>query len=81
MPFLLQNKAMNSPIPSPCISVCQMDAASGYCTGCYRTIEEIMVWGQASESIKQAVWQQLKQRHQALQFPQASRNTAFQEAA
>ena len=58
-----------------------MDAASGYCKGCYRTIEEIMVWGQAGDKAKQAVWQQLNQRHQELQFPEAAHNMAFQEAA
>lgn len=72
---------MKTPIPSPCISVCQMDAASGYCKGCYRTIEEIMVWGQADESVKQAVWQQLEQRHVKLNFPEAIYNAAFVEAA
>jgi predicted Fe-S protein YdhL (DUF1289 family) len=30
--------------PSPCISVCQIDEASGYCMGCYRTIDEIRDW-------------------------------------
>ena len=58
-----------------------MDTGSGYCKGCYRTIDEIMVWGQAGEGVKQAVWQQLAQRHQALKFPEAARNKAFAEAA
>jgi uncharacterized protein len=59
---------------SPCISVCQMDAATGWCRGCYRTIEEIVVWGQASEALKAQVWQQLPQRHAQAQFPEAERN-------
>ena len=57
-----------------------MDAASGYCKGCYRTIEEIMVWGQADESVKQVVWQQLEQRHSQLNFPEAAFNAAFVES-
>jgi uncharacterized protein len=44
-----------SPIASPCISVCVMDAASGYCTGCLRTIDEIVAWGQADEAFKSQV--------------------------
>ena len=30
--------------PSPCISVCQIDPATGYCIGCLRTIDEIRDW-------------------------------------
>jgi len=30
--------------PSPCISVCQIDEATGWCLGCKRTIEEIREW-------------------------------------
>lgn len=31
-------------VESPCINVCSMDATTGYCLGCYRTIEEIQDW-------------------------------------
>lgn len=31
-------------IPSPCVAICVIDADSGFCTGCYRTIEEIGGW-------------------------------------
>jgi uncharacterized protein len=64
-------------VPSPCISVCQMDAATGWCQGCYRTIEEIMAWGQGSEAYKQAVWQALPERHTQAAFPQAKLNRAL----
>jgi predicted Fe-S protein YdhL (DUF1289 family) len=30
--------------PSPCISVCQIDDRTGWCLGCYRTIDEIRDW-------------------------------------
>jgi uncharacterized protein len=29
---------------SPCISVCQLDDRTGWCIGCYRTIDEIRDW-------------------------------------
>lgn len=29
---------------SPCIAVCQYDAAVGWCIGCYRTLDEIREW-------------------------------------
>ena len=31
-------------VESPCINVCSMNGATGYCNGCYRTIEEIQSW-------------------------------------
>lgn len=50
------------PVPSPCVSVCRMDAATGLCEGCLRTIAEIAGWGQMDEPGKRAVWLQLPQR-------------------
>ena len=32
-------------LPSPCISVCQMDDLDEVCVGCYRTRAEIAAWG------------------------------------
>jgi len=32
-------------VPSPCISICQMDASEEICIGCYRTRAEIASWG------------------------------------
>ncbi len=31
-------------VQSPCIGVCSMDEATGFCRGCYRTIDEIKTW-------------------------------------
>jgi predicted Fe-S protein YdhL (DUF1289 family) len=39
-----RRRLLSSGPPSPCISVCQMDAATGYCIGCTRTIDEIRDW-------------------------------------
>ena len=39
-------------VASPCINVCQMDAASGLCRGCFRTLDEIAAWAGASDSAK-----------------------------
>lgn len=47
---------------SPCIGICQMDDASGYCVGCGRTIEEISGWGGASAAEKQETLEQLPNR-------------------
>jgi predicted Fe-S protein YdhL (DUF1289 family) len=49
-------------VPSPCISVCQIDSASGRCEGCYRTLEEIAGWSAAGPQRKRAVWRAIAQR-------------------
>ncbi|MEO9101222.1 MAG: DUF1289 domain-containing protein [Burkholderiales bacterium] len=52
----------NAAAPSPCVSVCQMDEATGWCEGCLRTIDEIMDWGALDESAKRIIWRRLAQR-------------------
>jgi len=42
-------------VASPCISVCEMDSASGYCIGCLRTIDEIAAWSVLDAEAKRAV--------------------------
>ena len=43
------NKPEDIKLPSPCVSVCQMDASDGVCVGCYRTRDEISAWGSMSQ--------------------------------
>ena len=52
----------SGPLPSPCIGVCVMDAQSGLCTGCLRTIDEIADWGMAPEERKRQIWIALESR-------------------
>ena len=49
-------------VPSPCISVCVMDAASGLCQGCWRTLDEIAAWSAMTDAGKRAVWALIAQR-------------------
>ena len=37
-------------LPSPCVSVCQMDALDEVCVGCYRTRAEIATWGSMDQN-------------------------------
>ena len=37
-------------LPSPCISVCQMNPSDGVCIGCYRTLGEIASWRSMDEA-------------------------------
>jgi predicted Fe-S protein YdhL (DUF1289 family) len=44
-----------------------MDAATGWCEGCQRTLAEIAAWGGLSDADKRAVWQALPARREAWQ--------------
>jgi len=50
------------PRHSPCIGVCQLDAATDVCRGCARTREEIAAWTSLDESAKSEVWARLPER-------------------
>ena len=50
------------PSPSPCINICQMDAATGWCAGCLRTLDEIAGWSALDESRRRGVLAALPQR-------------------
>ena len=55
-------------VASPCNSVCRMDAATGWCEGCLRTIDEITAWATLSEAEKLAVWDRLALRRAEAPF-------------
>ncbi|WP_353205277.1 DUF1289 domain-containing protein [Sphingomonas sp.] len=42
-------------IKSPCINICDIDAASGRCLGCARTLDEIAAWGSGTPEWRAAV--------------------------
>lgn len=52
-------------VPSPCISVCQMNPDTGLCEGCLRTMDEIARWGSLDDAGKRAIWAELKARRAA----------------
>ncbi len=54
-------------VPSPCVSVCRMNASSGLCEGCARTLDEIARWSTMAEGDRRAVWARIEQRAHALQ--------------
>ncbi|WP_440996335.1 DUF1289 domain-containing protein [Arhodomonas sp. SL1] len=47
---------------SPCIGVCTLDRATGWCCGCGRTIEEITAWPRLSADGARAVCARLPGR-------------------
>ena len=49
-------------VPSPCISVCRLYPATGWCEGCARSIDEIAAWGRLDDDGRRAVWALLPAR-------------------
>jgi predicted Fe-S protein YdhL (DUF1289 family) len=60
----MTDKVNENSIPSPCISVCKINAQTEMCEGCWRTLDEIASWGMASETVKQEIWQKIHLRIQ-----------------
>ena len=57
--------ATAGPIPSPCISVCVLDADGALCLGCFRTLDEIAAWSLLDADTKRGVLAALPQRRAA----------------
>jgi uncharacterized protein len=58
--------AQEAEVASPCIDVCRIDEASGYCEGCRRSLEEIACWPAYSPAEKRAVLARLADRKKPL---------------
>ncbi|MDB5751116.1 MAG: YbaK/prolyl-tRNA synthetase associated protein [Ramlibacter sp.] len=50
------------PVPSPCISICRLDADSGLCEGCFRTLDEITAWSGMPDAQRRVLWLELERR-------------------
>ncbi len=50
------------PIATPCVKVCAVDGASGYCLGCRRTLAEIASWARLSDEERAAITAALPDR-------------------
>ncbi len=59
---------LQTPVPSPCVSLCQMVPSTGLCSGCLRTLEEIVNWGSADDHYRRAVYAAIRRREQHLEF-------------
>ncbi len=49
------------PVPSPCVRNCCLDE-DDICLGCFRSLEEIMVWGTVDDEKKHRILQQAANR-------------------
>jgi len=50
------------PIATPCVKVCAVDGATGYCLGCRRTLPEIAGWARLSDDERAAIMAALPDR-------------------
>ena len=55
-------KATGHLVPSPCVSICNINTESGLCEGCFRTLGEIGDWSQMGNAAKREVWVQISKR-------------------
>lgn len=55
-------------IPSPCVSLCQMDDDSTLCQGCWRTIDEIIAWSSLDDEEKKQVWTLIESRKNLIEI-------------
>ncbi len=55
---------LGTSVPSPCVSICRMDPATGLCAGCLRTIDEIAAWSVLDDAQRRAVWQRILLRRE-----------------
>ena len=42
-------------VQSPCVNICVMHRESGLCTGCLRTIDEILKWSSLDDNARRQV--------------------------
>ena len=59
------DKPVATKLPSPCLSICQMDPQDGVCLGCYRTRAEIAAWRSMDQGDQLALLDILRDRRAA----------------
>jgi predicted Fe-S protein YdhL (DUF1289 family) len=52
--------------PSPCVGICEIDAAADRCRGCARTAAEVDLWRDADPAWRETVWAELPARAAAM---------------
>ena len=57
-------------IETPCVKICTLDARSGLCLGCGRTIDEIAGWGSKPPGERRRIMAELPARLAAREKPE-----------
>ena len=56
------NQALpNTPIQSPCIGLCKLNA-DNICMGCFRTLSEVENWADADEATRRSILERVARR-------------------
>jgi predicted Fe-S protein YdhL (DUF1289 family) len=53
-------------MPSPCLGICRMDEATGFCLGCARSGEEVAIWRDVGDAHRRKIWASLPDRYAKL---------------
>jgi len=56
-------------VPSPCVSICEMNPHTGLCRGCLRTLDEIAAWSVLDAATKRAIVDALPARRAMAERP------------
>lgn len=48
---------------SPCIKICMIDKNTEKCTGCGRTLEQIVRWQKYTDNERNEIMNRLRERH------------------
>lgn len=56
-------------LPSPCVSVCELDPATRFCRGCLRTAAEIAAWRDLDYDGRLDLLELLRGRRRAMGLP------------
>lgn len=62
----LRRAAPGGGVPSPCVGVCRMDPATGWCEGCWRTLDEIAAWSTSDDAMRRTVWGAIEARQRSV---------------
>lgn len=49
---------------SPCVGLCRINPAHGWCEGCFRSLDEIAAWSRLSPADREPIWLSLPLRRQ-----------------
>ncbi len=52
---------VKNPVPSPCVDNCCLNEKD-VCMGCYRSLQEILDWGEADTTKRLAILKQVEER-------------------
>jgi len=60
-------------VASPCINICRMNADTGLCVGCFRSLDEIARWSGLDDAGKARVLDAVASRRARLASPAPAR--------